>query len=108
MGLTQNELEEFFNDYIFKAYTKNTKCTREEVISDIEKSRLRGYSVDDEEYEDGIRCIGAPIYDYRKQVIASVCTSGSRRVISPTREKELKDYVIKTAKAISKRMGYSD
>jgi len=107
MGMSNAELEEFFRDYNFKAYTKHTKTSKEEVLKDIEEAKQKGYSVDDEEYEEGIRCIGAPIYDYRKKVIAGVCTSGSRRVISPKREKELKDFVIKTAGAISRRMGYN-
>lgn len=107
MGMSHAELEQFFENYNFKPYTKHTKTTKEEVLRDIEESIARGYTVDDEEYEEGIRCIGAPIYDYRKKVIAGVCTSGSRRVISPKREKELKGFVIKTAEAISKRMGYN-
>ena len=38
--------------------------------------RSRGWAIDDEEAELGHRCIGAPIYDYRGDIIAAISASG--------------------------------
>jgi IclR family KDG regulon transcriptional repressor len=62
--------------------------------------------LDDEEYEQGLRCIGAPIRDYRDEVIAAVSTSGYASVITRERVEEVAGYVVKAARDISRRMGY--
>jgi len=38
--------------------------------------RERGYSIDNEEREQGLRCIGAPVYDSSGEVVAAVGIAG--------------------------------
>lgn len=63
--------------------------------------------MDNEEHEEGIRCIAAPVYDYRNKIIAGVSTSGLKTIITPERDKEIAGYVVDTALNISRRMGYN-
>jgi len=88
------------------AYTPKTLTDLEQLLEEINRVKKLGWARDDEEHEVGIRCIAAPIYDYRRQIIAAVSTSGNKNIISPDRDEEIALYVIKAASDISKRLGY--
>jgi DNA-binding IclR family transcriptional regulator len=60
----------------FVRFTEKTLSTREELMKSLERVRRRGYAIDDEEVEVGIRCIGAPIFDESHMPIAAVSVSG--------------------------------
>ena len=45
----------------------NTITEPSALNTELERIRVQGYAVDDEEYEDGLRCIGAPIVEGREQ-----------------------------------------
>jgi DNA-binding IclR family transcriptional regulator len=76
-------------------------------LQEVAEVKQRGWAEDDEEHEEGIRCIAAPIYDYRKQVIAAISTSGHKNIISKERTQEIVQYVTNAARDISRRMGYT-
>lgn len=66
-----------------------------------------GYAVDDEENEEGIRCVAAPVRKERGKVIAAISISGpSVRMTEKKIEIELKTQVMKTAVAISNELGF--
>mgnify|MGYP000551973714 FL=1 len=54
----------------------------------------------------GHRCIGAPIYDYRGEIIAAVSASGDKHVLTDDRIQEVAEYMVKAAGGISEKMGY--
>lgn len=45
-------------------------------LAELAETRARGYAVDDEELNLGVRCVAAPITDIEGQVVASVGLSG--------------------------------
>ncbi|MBN2553099.1 MAG: IclR family transcriptional regulator [Spirochaetales bacterium] len=105
-GKTGEQIRSLYRDRELKAFTAKTIRSVDALIEDVEKTRRRGWSLDDEEYEQGLRCIGAPIRDYRNVVIAAVSTSGYATVITSERVGEIAAYVVKAARDISQRMGY--
>jgi DNA-binding IclR family transcriptional regulator len=60
----------------FTRFTRKTLCSREKLLEYLKTVRRRGYAIDDEEIELGVRCIGAPIFNEDHWAIAAVSVSG--------------------------------
>jgi len=105
-GLPLTELERVVTGCSFVRLTKNTIVDKNELLQQVDEVRKNGWSVDNEEHEEGIRCIASPIYDYRGKVISAVSISGPAAVIVPERDGEIGKMVMDTALNISKRLGY--
>ena len=58
-----------------KRYTPKTICTTEDLQAEIRKVRENGYAFDDEEHEEGIFCVAAPIRDNYGDTVASMSLS---------------------------------
>lgn len=89
----------------FKVYTPNTILSMETLKEQLRRIRDQGWAMDNQEYEIGHMCVGAPIYDYRGEIIAAVSASGTSAVITPAYLPVVIDEVKQTAKQISKCMG---
>ncbi|NLI60948.1 MAG: IclR family transcriptional regulator [Clostridiales bacterium] len=101
-------IQEIFVKNELTSYTPNTLTDLNQILEEIGKVKRLGWAKDDEEHEVGIRCIAAPVYDYRRRIIAAVSTSGNKEIIYPDRDEEIARYVIRAASDISKRMGYTE
>lgn len=86
--------------------TVNTLTNPAELKKDLVEIRQRGFAIDDIENEEGVRCIGAPIFNYSRRVVGAVSLSGPANRITPDRFEELGSLVRETGLAISRRMGY--
>ncbi|HOQ99936.1 MAG TPA: IclR family transcriptional regulator [Anaerolineae bacterium] len=68
--------------------------------------RSRGYAVDDEENEIGIRCIGAPIFDHTGSVVGALSVSGWTITMTPERIPQLAGSLRFTCAAVSQELGF--
>ncbi len=59
-----------------KKYTPKTITTIEELLAELELVQEQGYAVDQEEREEGVICIAAPIYNSLQKIVASISISG--------------------------------
>ena len=107
-GMSGDELAAELDMCDFKQYTRNTITIRREFISHLKQVRRQGWAMDDEEYEEGHRCIGAAVYDYRGQPIAAISASGSVSVLTDDRLSDTVDKVKLWASQLSRRIGYSE
>ena len=99
-----NKLADEINYY---PYTKTSARSKHELFDMMESVKEKGYAVDNEEHDPGVRCLAATVRDYTGRIIAAVSAAGDRRVVCPERDDEIGRYVMETAGAISKRMGYT-
>jgi DNA-binding IclR family transcriptional regulator len=89
-----------------EARTPYTITSLELLQRELEDIRQRGYAFDDQENEIGVRCVGAPILDYRREAIGAISVSGPADRLAKDRRREAGDLVHKAALDISRRMGY--
>lgn len=68
--------------------------------------RHQGYAVDDEEIESGLRCVAAPIYNYRQEVIAAISLSAPIQRMDLEKLPQVIADVVSTAKVISSQLGH--
>jgi DNA-binding IclR family transcriptional regulator len=88
--------------------TKNTIVSSRQLDKHLADVKTQGYAVDNEENEEGIRCVAAPIKNDRGEVIAAVSISGpSVRLTENRISGELRTHVMKTASEISEKLGYN-
>ncbi|MBN1658210.1 MAG: IclR family transcriptional regulator [Anaerolineae bacterium] len=76
-----------------------TSCTR--LLEELEVTRQRGYAIDDEELEVGIRAVSAPIHDIDGNVIAALSIPGPVHRMPPERIPEIARALIEATDAIS-------
>lgn len=86
------------------ARTAHTLTTRDQLAANLALIRSQGFSLDDIENEDGIRCLAAPVFDHTGAVVAAVSASGPAERVG-LRLPELSPLIVSAAREISARMG---
>lgn len=104
--LSGDELEDALYLCKFEKYTKNTITDIKEFKRHLKVVRKQGWAMDNEEFQLGHRCVGAPIFDYRGAPVAAISASGSIHNISDEKLPLIIQQVQEAAVNISKRMGY--
>lgn len=104
--LPREEVEEVLARHGLPARTSNTITDKERLFQELERVRQQGYAVDDVENEEGIRCVGAPIFDHQGKVVAALSISGPAFRLTEERIQELAPHVKEAALAISRQLGY--
>jgi DNA-binding IclR family transcriptional regulator len=103
--LPRERVEAIIAERGLAAYTPQTITDPEELEADLELIRRRGYAVDNEEYDEGLRCIGAAVRDHSGNVVAALGIGGPVTRITPERVEELGDLVMTAARGLSRRLG---
>lgn len=86
--------------------TPNTITSVEALEHELESIRKRGYAVDNEENEAGIRCVGAVIFDYTTKPIGAMSISAPRDRMDQERCDSLGPLVHQAALTVSRRKGF--
>jgi DNA-binding IclR family transcriptional regulator len=90
----------------FERFTHRTIATPEAFRAEIEKTRRRGYAVDDEELEEGLRCIAVPLLDAQRQPVAAVSVSGPSFRVTAQKLPAIANQLLQCVRGISVDMGY--
>ncbi len=88
-------------------FTDQTITTVSQLKKELARVREQGYSVDNEEAVDGLRCVAAPLFDHSGRVVAAFSVAGPATRITPARIPEIAHLVRKTSQEISHRLGFN-
>ena len=89
----------------FQSYTPNTVDSVDSLQAQLREVRARGWSQDDEENEEGIRCDGAAIVDGMGHPVAAVSVSTLRFRQRPDPLHTYVEPLLEACAAISRRVG---
>ena len=90
-----------------EAFTENTIRDKEELQAHLHRIQRSGFAIDDEEMTQGIRCVAAPIMDYKGLAVAAISATGPAFRVSRGELDRLTVAVSEAARAISSELGYS-
>ena len=104
-SLPAGELSQVIDAWPLSRLTTNTITTKDALVQHLEETRARGFSIDHEEMEIGLRCVGAPVRDQSGAVIAAIAVSAPRHRLTDEGIERLGREVRDAADAISSRLG---
>jgi len=100
------ELDDYFNRQPLKPFTANTITSINELKDEIAKIRECGFAIDNEEWEEYLRGVSFPIYDYTNKMVAALSISGVSYRFSEEKINSIVDEVSQMANVISSLLGY--
>lgn len=87
-------------------YTPRTITAPRALRAELRQIREQGYAFDDEEFEEGLRCVAAPVRDHFEAVVASVGIAGPATRVDSGRLPGLIKLTREAAEAVSSALGY--
>jgi DNA-binding IclR family transcriptional regulator len=89
-----------------KRFTANTITDPAVLAEELTAIRAKGYAIDDEEIEVGLRCVAAPIRNHTGRVIAAISVAAPVQRMTKKNVQTTAPTVVAAADAISRRLGY--
>jgi len=104
----EHKVKEIFDKTEIKKLTENTITEYPALLDDLEKTRSRGYAIDNREASPEVFCIAAPLYDSTNKGIAAISLSILYSKLNDELIHEYAENVIDSALQISKKLGYME
>lgn len=105
-NLPPREISDFLRRKPLNRYTPNTLTTPKALLAELALIRERGYSLDNEEHEEGIRCVAAPVFGFRSDAVAALSVAGPTLRLNDEKIRRLIPLVLRAAADISARLGH--
>ncbi len=104
--LSDVELDAIIERSDLTRFTTMTLTSPDELKTELARIREQGYAVDNQEREDGVVCVAAPVYDYTDRVIAAISISGPRERMVSKDWDQLVSTLKSTAADLSRNLGH--
>jgi IclR family KDG regulon transcriptional repressor len=105
--LPDPEVDAILRGCDMKVRTPNTITSPAMLKDELRMIRSRGYSIDDEENDEGARCVGVAVRDQRGRPVAAISVSGPASRVTKSKVPDIAKVVIRSAEALSRELGYS-
>ncbi|KNC92073.1 IclR family transcriptional regulator [Trabulsiella odontotermitis] len=105
---TQDEIDYFMDVLALTRHTENTITDKKAFREELQKTRLRGWAIDNEESTYGAVCISMPVFNMYKRVNYAISLSGNPDVYSGNNVDRYLDMLRQCADQISYGLGYKN
>lgn len=100
-----SRLERLLGEQPLVEFTTQTITEHGHLRRELSQIQERGYAIDDEEKNTGMRCIAAPIFDIHQEAVAGLSVSGPTSRMSREKISEIAVAVIEAAAEVSRAIG---
>lgn len=100
----KTEVETLLRGRELKKRTPNTITSISRFVAELERVRVQGYAVDDEENSPGARCVGVPVFDAMGGVTAALNVSGTITQIEDGVVPRIAETLKENARRISRQL----
>lgn len=104
--MQDDEVQEIWNSSCVKKLTENTIVDFNKLKSSLIEFKEKGYAVDNQEVEIGVKCIGTVLRDYTNKICGAISISSSILTLTEDKEKYFSKLILEYAAKISKELGY--
>lgn len=95
-----------YGDRELERLTNRTLTSLAALEDDFKRIRRRGYALDNEEHEEGVGCVAAPLFDHTGRPCAAISVSGPSARIVDADTAELGALLVEHGGRISEALGY--
>lgn len=103
--MDQGRVDKFLSDAPFEQFTTFTLTQPQLLLEDLAQTRARGYAIDGEERNLGMRCIAAPVFDVHGEAVAGISVSGPTSRVGLEQIADLSKAVVAAAQTLTVAIG---
>jgi len=104
--LPESEVDDIIRRHGLRRLTPNTITTPAELKAELQAIRARGYAIDNEEREEGVRCIATAVLDHVERPLAAIGVSAPAFRLPMEKVPVIAGLVCRAARTLSEESGY--
>ena len=104
--MSETELDMYIKTHDLKPFTHKSIRGEKALKEELKRIRERGWAIDDEEHEENVMCLGAPVRDYTGKAIAAISVSWPLFRFDKENFEKIVERIKETTSALSKILGY--
>jgi len=105
-NMSDKNVKNILNKIELKSYTSHTHTSVKELKRELEIVREQGYALDDEEFEEGVKCMATSVNNQRGDAKAAISITGLVPKMGKEKINEFAPLMKKYASKISSKLGY--
>jgi DNA-binding IclR family transcriptional regulator len=102
------DIKRIIQEETLPKYTSKTIINPKKLEEHLLKIRHKGFSICNEELEEGVKAISAPVKNINREAIASITITGLSKRISSTNINKLIKILVNSAQELSGMLGYKE
>ena len=105
--LPEQELTRYLEQMDFQKFTPGTITTRTDFEGELESVREKGYGIDVSEQIEGCHCVGVPVFDTERQVVAGFWATAPSSLLPVRHFEQIAEELRKGGQEITSRISSS-
>jgi DNA-binding IclR family transcriptional regulator len=106
LNYSDEQLAELEKKFGFPRYTKHTITDMESLKKELTWVRKSGYAMDNEECEEGVRCIAVPVKNFEGKVVAAISISAPVTRMDKKKIEEILPFLKDISQKASRELGF--